>query len=102
MYRDRVIYYGLVNLPTSLLYFLTIMGLRVRGIGLIASLANLSSSGGVYATLADLRRLGLSILHSELLDSDSTRLWMGPRSFTSALTVALDAPWEINRLPLPL
>jgi hypothetical protein len=65
-------------------------------------MAFLSSSGGVYSTLGDLRRLGLSILHSELLDSASTRLWLKPRSFTSALTVALGAPWEINRLPIPV
>jgi hypothetical protein len=59
-------------------------------------------SGGVYASNADLRAIGLSILHSELLSPVDTREWMTPHGHTSSLGTSLGAPWEIFRLPLPV
>lgn len=60
------------------------------------------SSGGVYSSAADLRKLGLSILHSELLDPTDTRAWLKPHAHTSSLTFSFGAPWEIYRLDLPV
>lgn len=59
-------------------------------------------SGGVYSNNADLRRLGMSILHSELLTPTETREWMKPRAGLSSLTGLVGAPWEISRLVLPV
>lgn len=59
-------------------------------------------SGGVYSNGADLRRIGLSILHSELLSPEDTREWMTPHGHTSSLTTSVGAPWEIYRLGLPV
>ena len=59
-------------------------------------------SGGVYSSGSDLRKVGLSILHSELLSPQDTREWMNPRGHTSSLTTSLGAPWEIFRLGLPV
>jgi hypothetical protein len=61
-----------------------------------------SSSGGVYASNADLRAIGLSILHSELLSPSDTREWMKPHGHTSSLGTSIGAPWEIFRLALPV
>jgi hypothetical protein len=60
------------------------------------------SSGGLYSTAADFRNIGLSILHSKLLAPAATRLWMKPRAHLSSLTSSVGAPWEINRLTLPI
>ncbi|OJD11518.1 hypothetical protein AJ78_07732 [Emergomyces pasteurianus Ep9510] len=59
-------------------------------------------SGGIYSNLADLRATGLSILQSKLLSPAATRLWMKPRAHLSSLTNSVGAPWEINRLTLPV
>ncbi|OAX81188.1 hypothetical protein ACJ72_04468 [Emergomyces africanus] len=59
-------------------------------------------SGGIYSNLADLRATGLSILQSRLLSPATTRLWMKPRAHLSSLTNSVGAPWEINRLTLPV
>ncbi|KAF4978639.1 hypothetical protein FZEAL_5042 [Fusarium zealandicum] len=59
-------------------------------------------SGGVYSNAADLRTVGLSILNSQLLSPASTRKWMKPLSGTASLTYSVGAPWEINRLTLPV
>lgn len=59
-------------------------------------------SGGVYSNNADLRRLGTSILNSELLDPTQTRQWMKPRAGVSSLSWLVGEPWEINRLALPV
>ena len=60
------------------------------------------SSGGLYSNNADMRTIGLSILHSELLPPPSTRAWLKPRGQTASLTNTVGAPWEINRLTLPV
>lgn len=59
-------------------------------------------SGGIYASNADLRTLGLSILHSQLLSANTTRHWMKPRGDTASLSSPVGAPWEIERLALPV
>ncbi|KAF5009443.1 hypothetical protein FDECE_4325 [Fusarium decemcellulare] len=59
-------------------------------------------SGGIYSNNADLRAIGLSILHSQLLSPASTRQWMKPLGGTASLTNSVGAPWEINRLSLPI
>lgn len=59
-------------------------------------------TGGVYTSSSDLRKLGLSIMNSELLSSSDTRQWMKPRGHTGSLTFAVGAPWEIHRLALPI
>lgn len=59
-------------------------------------------SGGVYSNAADFRTTGLSILHSQLLAPEVTRAWMKPHAHTSSLLWSAGAPWEINRLTLPI
>ncbi|KAH7153562.1 beta-lactamase/transpeptidase-like protein [Dactylonectria macrodidyma] len=59
-------------------------------------------SGGIYASGADLRTAGLSILNSELLSAATTRAWMKPHSGTGSLVELVGAPWEITRLMIPV
>ncbi|KAI5455602.1 beta-lactamase/transpeptidase-like protein [Mariannaea sp. PMI_226] len=61
-----------------------------------------ASTGGVYTNGADLRKLGLSILNSELLTPSESRRWFKPLGHTTSLTFAVGAPWEIHRLALPV
>ncbi|KAJ5461991.1 uncharacterized protein N7458_003543 [Penicillium daleae] len=61
-----------------------------------------ASSGGIYASGADLRAAGLSILHSELLSPTNTSEWMKPHSGTGTLVELVGAPWEISRLEIPV
>ena len=56
----------------------------------------------MYSNGADLRKLGLSILNSELLSTADTRRWMKPLGNTASLTNSVGAPWEIYRLTLPV
>ncbi|ETN43684.1 uncharacterized protein HMPREF1541_02843 [Cyphellophora europaea CBS 101466] len=62
----------------------------------------IAPSGGLYSNLADLRATGLSILHSHLLSPHDTRAWLKPHAHTASLTTSAGAPWEINRLTLPV
>ncbi|KAL6918636.1 hypothetical protein ACHAPO_009544 [Fusarium lateritium] len=62
----------------------------------------IAGTGGVYSSGADLRRIGLSILNNEILTSVETRRWMKPQGNTASLTMSVGAPWEINRLTLPV
>jgi hypothetical protein len=55
------------------------------------------SSGGVYASTADLLTFGSAILNSTFLTPAQTRRWLKPRSHTSSLGVSVGAPWEIGR-----
>ncbi len=57
------------------------------------------SSGGIYASKNDLLSFGTAILSNTLLDSERTRTWMKPVTFTSSMGVAVGAPWEIARGP---
>ncbi|KAF2716228.1 beta-lactamase/transpeptidase-like protein [Polychaeton citri CBS 116435] len=59
-------------------------------------------SGGIYTSNADLRTVGLAMLHSSLLPKTTTREWMKPRAHTATLAFSNGAPWEIYRLALPV
>ncbi|RGP73957.1 beta-lactamase 2 [Fusarium sporotrichioides] len=56
-------------------------------------------AGGIYSSVADLRRIGLSILAYEMLSPSQTRRWMKPLAFTADPNLAVGAPWEIARVP---
>ncbi|KAF5573787.1 beta-lactamase 2 [Fusarium pseudoanthophilum] len=56
-------------------------------------------AAGIYSSIADLRRIGQSILSYEKLSPSQTRRWMKPVSFTADPQVAVGAPWEIARVP---
>ncbi|CAG9983129.1 unnamed protein product [Clonostachys byssicola] len=60
-----------------------------------------ASSGGVFGSISDLRKIGLSILNSEVLSPATTRAWMKPLSATGSLVELVGAPWEIARLTIP-
>ncbi|KAF7715726.1 Beta-lactamase domain-containing protein [Penicillium ucsense] len=60
-----------------------------------------ASTGSIYSTASDLRRVGLSILNSELLSPAHISAWMKPRSGTGSLVELVGAPWEIERLEVP-
>ncbi|KAJ9421015.1 beta-lactamase/transpeptidase-like protein [Fusarium oxysporum] len=55
-------------------------------------------AAGIYSSIADLRRIGQSILTYEMLSPSQTRRWMKPLSFTADPQVAVGAPWEIARV----
>ncbi|KAF5254159.1 hypothetical protein FANTH_1041 [Fusarium anthophilum] len=56
-------------------------------------------AAGIYSSIADLRRIGQSILKYEMLSPSQIRRWMKPVSFTADPQVAVGAPWEIARVP---
>lgn len=56
-----------------------------------------TSSGGIYSTVNDLSKIGISILNSTLLPTDKTNRWMKPVSFAGDLHYAVGRPWEIYR-----
>lgn len=58
----------------------------------------LHSSGSIYASTKDLSAFGRSILNNALLTPTKTRRWMKPLTFTSSMTLAVGAPWEIYRV----
>ncbi|PTD01230.1 Beta-lactamase-like protein [Fusarium culmorum] len=62
----------------------------------------IAGTGGVYSSGSDLRKIGLSILNNEILTPVETRRWMKPQGNTASLTSSVGAPWEINRLTLPV
>ncbi|CAL5868531.1 uncharacterized protein PFLUO_LOCUS2757 [Penicillium psychrofluorescens] len=67
---------------------------------LAAELLNIpitTPSGGLFSTIDDLSKIGVSILNSTLLPTDKTNRWMKPVSFTGELHYALGRPWEIYR-----
>ena len=59
--------------------------------------ANDVASGGVYSTINDLAKFGLSILNSTLLPRQETRKWLKPISHTGSLQLSVGRPWEIFR-----
>ncbi|KFA68352.1 hypothetical protein S40285_02513 [Stachybotrys chlorohalonatus IBT 40285] len=61
-----------------------------------------AGSGGLYGHAADLRKVGLSILNSELLSPATISQWMRPLSGTGSLAELVGAPWEISRLMIPV
>lgn len=54
-------------------------------------------SGGIYSTINDLSKIGISILNSTLMSIDRTNRWLKPVTFTGDLRYALGRPWEIYR-----
>ena len=58
-------------------------------------------SGGLYSTINDLAKIGISILNSTLLPAEKTNRWMKPVSFTGHLNYAAGRPWEIYRYVHP-
>ena len=53
--------------------------------------------GGMFSTANDLTTIGRSILASSLLDTNTTRAWLKPTTFTGSLTASVGRPWEIFR-----
>ncbi|KAL8901291.1 MAG: hypothetical protein Q9207_005277 [Kuettlingeria erythrocarpa] len=58
-------------------------------------------SGGLFSTTNDLAKWGIAMLNSTLLQSDQTRKWMKPVTFTENLQYAVGRPWEIYRYKHP-
>lgn len=58
-------------------------------------------SGGIYSTVNDLSKIGISILNSTLLPTEKTNRWMKPVSFAGDLHHAVGRPWEIYRYEHP-
>ncbi|KKK12335.1 hypothetical protein ARAM_002138 [Aspergillus rambellii] len=58
-------------------------------------------SGGIFSTLNDLAKFGVSILNSTLLPAHETRKWMKPVTHTSDLHYSVGRPWEIYRYTHP-
>ncbi|EKV10988.1 Beta-lactamase family protein [Penicillium digitatum PHI26] len=54
-------------------------------------------SGGLFSTTNDLSKLGVVLLNSTLLPSETTREWMKPVTHTSSLRYSVGSPWEIHR-----
>ncbi|KAE9404879.1 beta-lactamase/transpeptidase-like protein [Gymnopus androsaceus JB14] len=54
-------------------------------------------AGGIYSTLADLMRIGQSMLNNEVLSPSTTRSWMKPVAHTASLQMSVGKPWEIIR-----
>lgn len=52
--------------------------------------------------MADLSRMGRSILNSSLLSTQATRKWLKPVSHTSSAFASVGRPWEILRLRVPI
>ena len=65
-----------------------------------ADILDETPAGGYYTTISDLRRIGTSMLNSELLPPAQTRRWMKPHTFTSNPNISVGAPWEIIRAPI--
>lgn len=52
----------------------------------------------MFSTVADLSRMGQSILASKLLKPAVTRQWLKPVTFSSRIDGAVGMPWEIYRV----
>lgn len=54
-------------------------------------------AGGLFSTVNDLGKVGVSILNSTFLRPNVTRKWMKPVSHTARWQYAVGRPWEIYR-----
>lgn len=54
-------------------------------------------SGGIFSSVNDLSKIGVSILNSTLMSTDKTNRWLKPVSFAGDLRYAVGRPWEIYR-----
>ncbi|KAF4450118.1 beta-lactamase family protein [Fusarium austroafricanum] len=61
-----------------------------------------AASGGVYSTLNDMNKFGLSILNHTLLSEQATKQWMKPVSHTTSLNFSVGVGWEILRYTHPV
>ncbi|KAH6855461.1 beta-lactamase/transpeptidase-like protein [Chaetomium sp. MPI-CAGE-AT-0009] len=59
-------------------------------------------AGAYVQSVADLSRMGRSILNSSLLSPQTTRKWLNPVSHTSSSSFSVGRPWEIYRLRVPV
>lgn len=53
-------------------------------------------------SVADLSRMGRSILSSSLLSTKTTHKWLKPVSHTSSAVLSVGRPWEILRMRVPV
>ena len=60
------------------------------------------ASGGVFSSINDLAKFGLSILNSTLISQQETRKWLKPISHTGSLQLSVGRPWEIFRVTNPI
>ena len=60
------------------------------------------ASGGVFSSINDLAKFGLSILNSTLLPQQETRKWLKPISHTGSFQFSVGRPWEIFRVTNPI
>lgn len=60
-----------------------------------------AASGGIFSTLNDITKFGVSILNSTLLPAEKTRRWMKPLTHTANLNYSVGAGWEILRYTHP-
>ena len=61
-----------------------------------------AAAEGIYSTLSDINKLGVSILNSTLLEPVETRKWLKPISHTANLRSSVGRPWEIYRVAQPV
>jgi hypothetical protein len=66
--------------------------------GFTRDAGDFTPTGGIYSSMNDLTQIGRSMLGSTLLNSNTTRAWLKPTSYTSDLRSALGRPWEIYRV----
>lgn len=71
------------------------------GQAFVVEAANDAASGGIFSTINDLGKFGLSILNSTLLSPEETNKWMKPISHTGSLQLSVGRPWEIFRITQP-
>ncbi|KAJ5127440.1 hypothetical protein N7448_008219 [Penicillium atrosanguineum] len=72
-----------------------IVGAPESGFAILPALS--IPSGGIFSSINDLAKFGISILNNTLLSDNTTRKWMKPSIHTASLTYSMGAPWEIIR-----
>ncbi|KAK3324921.1 beta-lactamase/transpeptidase-like protein [Apodospora peruviana] len=70
--------------------------------GFARDLGDAAPAGGYLQSPADLTALGKSILTSSLLPKSTTRQWLRPVTHSAFALHAVGAPWEIERVPVPV
>src|SRR6187402_553487 len=59
-----------------------------------------SSAGGMYSSVNDLSKVGISILKSSLLSRAQTNRWLKPATLTSDMRETVGWPWGLRRIQL--
>ncbi|KAI0018873.1 beta-lactamase/transpeptidase-like protein [Xylariomycetidae sp. FL0641] len=57
-------------------------------------------TGNMYASVADLSRLGRAIFRNAVLPAAQTRRWLKPAALTSEIHEGVSYPWGFRRIPL--